>query len=343
MKPMIFLRTGWMKNYNGLVNDVLVSGDAFSEEYGYGYEIFNFAPYKGHMYGYFYLDGSINIDRLGAHEKDDSIDNVLVVWVSRSRSGGVFIIGWYRNATIYRDYQQAPKGSKRKYKGDRIGYRVKAKAEDCKILPLDARVFSIPTNYAGGMGQANIWYTDKDIHASFREQVLNYISSGIIPRASQSKIKLRKHRSIDPYTRHQIEKKAIELTVKYYERLGYSVGSVEKDNVGWDLVATMPDKNLLLEVKGLSQKEISIALTPNEYTQMKNHVDRYRICVVTNALDKNSLLTIFSFSFESGQWEDEEGIPLNITKLIGAKMVALNPSAKYKRKMRKGTGQSSKS
>lgn len=319
MKPIIFLRTGWMKSYKGLAHDDIIGGGSFIEEYGYGYEIFNFAPYKGHMYGYFFLEGSINLDRIGASEDDDSVDNVLVVWVSKFPSGGMFIVGWYDNATVYRDYQEPPNGSQRIYKGESLGYRVKAKADDCQILPLDARVFPIPSSRSGGMGQANIWYADQDSHASLREKVLKYISTGKISKAKRN-TKGGKPWQLDPYKRHQIEKKAIELTVKYYEDLGYSVDSVEKDNVGWDLEATMPEKMLRLEVKGLSQAEILIALTPNEYEQMKKHKDSYRMCVVTNALDKHALLRVFSFSFESGQWEDDEGNLLSITEIISARM-----------------------
>ena len=45
----------------------------------------------------------------------------------------------------------------------------------------------------------------------------------------------------------------------------YEVKDRQKDNVGWDLEARRPGKKtLLIEVKGLSGKEVSFELTPNE-------------------------------------------------------------------------------
>ena len=68
------------------------------------------------------------------------------------------------------------------------------------------------------------------------------------------------------------------------------VNSFEKDNVGWDLEAVKNKEKLLIEVKGLSGNEVVSELTPNEYAQMKNNIVNYRICLVTNALDKNPKL-----------------------------------------------------
>ena len=108
---------------------------------------------------------------------------------------------------------------------------------------------------------------------------------------------------------------------KYYENLGYIVHSVEKDNIGWDLEARPGNRLILrLEVKGLSQDNVVIEMTPNEYLQMKKHEDSYRICVVTNALSKSRTLWIFSFSRETGRWEDEGGNQLKIKKMIAARM-----------------------
>jgi hypothetical protein len=90
--------------------------------------------------------------------------------------------------------------------------------------------------------------------------------------------------------------------------------------MGWDLEAILPDKLLKIEVKGLSQEEILIELTPNEYDKMKKYKDNYRIAVVTNALGENPLLKILSFSPESAEWEDEQGSPLSISEIVSARI-----------------------
>jgi len=322
---MIFLNIGWMRDYKGITaaNGEIKGGGSFVQEAGYGYEMFNFLPYNGYMYGYVQPNkGSIRIERLGAPPKDSSIDDILAIWVAkRPRSGGVFIVGWYNNATVYRGCQPAPEGSKREYEGEKLGYYIKAKAkeEDYRLLPEGERVFQIPRG-KGGMGQSNVWYADQAIHASFKKDVLNFMRK--FPKSEQPQSEKDKPWP-DPYKRQKIEKIAIEKTTKYYENLGYVVDSVEKDNAGWDLEAILHDRLLRIEVKGLSQKEVLIELTPNEYEKMKEYKDSYRICVVTDALGECPLLRRFSFSPESGEWEDDEGNQLKINEIVSARMSML--------------------
>jgi len=117
----------------------------------------------------------------------------------------------------------------------------------------------------------------------------------------------------------------VKLTRQYYEDLGYYVTSVEKDNAGWDLEATIADTRLRIEVKGLSQKELLVELTPNEYEKMRGYLDSYRLSVVTDALGEEPVHRIFAFSPDSGKWEDSEGDQLVIEEIIGAKM-SVRPS-----------------
>ncbi|RIK77044.1 hypothetical protein DCC62_10250 [candidate division KSB1 bacterium] len=124
----------------------------------------------------------------------------------------------------------------------------------------------------------------------------------------------------DPNKRQKVEQIAIDLTTKHYEALGYSIVSVAKDNVGWDLDATLSGKLLRIEVKGLSQKKLLIELTPNEYDKMKKYKESYRIAVVTDALGKHPFLKILSFSRKSAQWEDEQGNPINTVEKVGARI-----------------------
>lgn len=90
--------------------------------------------------------------------------------------------------------------------------------------------------------------------------------------------------------------------------------------MGWDLEATNGGRRLRLEVKGLSQAELIIELTPNEYEKMKKHRNRFRICVVTDVLSKNPLLRVFSYSPENQNWEDDDENRLNIIEITGARM-----------------------
>ena len=320
MDKILFLNVGWMKSYQGLWNDRIKGGGAYVQEHGYGHEIFNFKPYEGYLYGFVQVKGLLNIERLGAKKNDNFVENVLVIWVAREPVGGTVIIGWYNNATVYGKLQPPPKGSNREYHGEELGYWIKAKETGCKLLPVDQRVIAIPRKEKGGMGQANVWYADQPVNEPFREKVWNFVKKGGVLSSKQSQPKKGRAWQPDPYKRNRVEKKAIELTVAHYTHLGYSVGSVEKDNMGWDLEATLNDKMLRLETKGLSQRQVLIEFTPNEYDKMKKYRDSYRICVVTDALGEQPLLRIFAFSPDRQNWEDADGNSLMINEVVSARM-----------------------
>jgi hypothetical protein len=322
-KKMIFFNIGWMKNYKGFRNDQIVGGGSFVKKKGYGHEIFNFQKEKGYMYGYVQPvipHKIIKIEKLGASAKDKFIENVLSVWVSNSPSGGSFIIGWYNNAIIYRNLQNPSPETIRKHGNEKFGFYVKAKVSDCTLLPVDRRTFSIPRG-KGGMGQSNVWYADAKDNIGLKEEVLKFIKTGKQkPATGKQTKKSSRTRQTDPYKRQKIEKAAIRETIRYYEKLGYFIFSVERDNVGWDLEAIFKNKELLIEVKGLSQNEVSVELTPNEYEKMGKHQNNYRLCILTNALSPRKILSIFSYSPENEQWEDDNGRVLDISEIKSARM-----------------------
>ncbi len=186
MNKMIFLNIGWMENYQGLDDDSIAGGGSFVQRYNESRdadsyppcEIYNFQPYEGYMYGFVRVTaGSMKIERLGASPRDNSIDGILVVWVAKSSSDGTVIVGWFKNATVYRDCQLPPEGSGRKREGrHEWGYRVSAKEEDCRLLPIERRVLRVPRGGKGAMGQSNVWYADKPENSAFRQKVREFIA-----------------------------------------------------------------------------------------------------------------------------------------------------------------------
>lgn len=186
MNKMLFLNVGWMENYQGLEDDSITGGGDYVRQYNDGSksdnyppcEIRNFEPYERYMYGFVRVikNGSIRIERLGASRKDKSIGDVLAVWVAKSPSNGTVIVGWFKNATVYRDCQLPPEGSGRKRAGrQEWGYRVKAKQENCKLLPIKHRVVKVPRG-EGGIGQSNVWYADQPENDAFRQEVREFIA-----------------------------------------------------------------------------------------------------------------------------------------------------------------------
>ena len=303
-----------MKDYKGVKNDKPEGGGKWVKEHGSGGEIYNFLPYNGYMYGYVQpaRSGSINIEKLGASEQDEKVEGALVVWTAKRPRYGTVIVGWYDNAIIYRNFNDAPKNSNRLHRKDLMPYNIKAKEENChRLLPYE-RNKKIPRG-KGWMGQSNVWYADSKKHEKFKKEVLDYITD--FKKGRIKKIPPKTLRQHDPYKRSIIEKKATDVVKREFERDGYYINSVEQDNLGWDLEATKGDITLKIEVKGLSQQEINIELTPNEYRMMERYKDSdYVICVVTNILKKPRLST-FLYSPESNRWEDKKGNQL-IEKIV---------------------------
>lgn len=325
---MVFFRVGWMDRYQGLIaGDEIKHGGDFVRRNQFGHEVFNFRPYKGQVLGFVQppgrapleADRKINIGRLGARSDEVSVSGVFVIWVAKCDGDGQVIVGWYRNATVHRFWQKAPMDADRVHEGIEIGYFASASVGDVTLLPVDERVFEIPSR-KGGIGQANIWYADAEDmpeQVGLRQRVLEYVQHRRIEvPISQASIP----RQVDPLLRQMIEKAAIEKVTSYYAGLGYQVQSVEKDNAGWDLEAkhAIQKDKLRLEVKGLSGSDLCFELTPNEYAKMKENRSTYRLCIVTQALN-NPELSVFTYSGESEKWTDANNRILHIDEAISAR------------------------
>ena len=104
---IFYCRIGWMERYSGIINnDKPIHGGSYTKD-NIGHEVYNFLECDGRYYGYV-ENKSIHIERLGASRNDDKIDNVLVIWFAKAPKGGQKIVGWYKNATVYRHRQKIP-------------------------------------------------------------------------------------------------------------------------------------------------------------------------------------------------------------------------------------------
>jgi hypothetical protein len=322
--PMLFCRVAWMDHYEGVGSDTMSGGGAYVAEHGFGHEMFNFQRFQDAVYGFVQPSGGrkdnweearINLPRLGASSSDNSMTGVFVVWVATAPAGGSFIVGWYRNVTVYRDHQTAPVGSNRRHGDINCGYYIVARSMDAVLLPPDERVVAVPRG-GGGIGQSNIWYADdQEQHWQFRLEVLEYANTRQRPTSAPIAGGARQP---DPLLRQRVEEAAVRTTSAYFDSLGYRVDSVERDNLGWDLEAALGQRLLRLEVKGLSGPQIVVDLTLNEYAAMQEYRDSYRVCVVTNAI-ADPCLEVFSYSAETDRWQNPAGRVLNIQEIVAAR------------------------
>ena len=293
-----------MERYEGISSgDHITGGGAFVKKNGRGYEVCNFAPDKNSLYGYVQTPGiQINIDRIGRRNTINEykyINGVTVVWTAKRPRGRTVIVGWYRDATVFREYQKfgnnapAPEAQS---KNDINGYWIKAPFDKATLLSFDERIFEIPRK-KGFMGQSNVWYADSEESAPLVKKIRDLIHGGTFH------IRKQKHgKAQDQEKKVEVEKAAIRACCTHFESLGYDVASVERDNVGWDLVATAGRYSLRIEVKGLSGTVFSIELTPNEYNAFTQQASDYRLAVVVDALARNPLLSICRYSDEQGAW-----------------------------------------
>lgn len=298
---IIFCNIGWMERYQGLSEtDQITGGGAYVVEEQHGVEVCNFAPSGGFLYGNVQPRGrQINIKRIGAKRGDTEISGVTVFWTASRPTGGTVIIGWYKNATVFLDPQPISKHAKLHRRNSVESYWIRTRSNQGALLPVDRRTLEIPRRVRGGMGQSNVWYADSD-NSLINEVVNDALKLVRGKRTKPASAKGRRGKQ-DQDRKVQIEWAAIALCRKYFEDLGYEVKTVEKDNRGWDLEAKSGRTLLQIEVKGLSGDSIAVELTPNEYNAFSEKSDRYRLSVVTNALESPKLF-VCRFSKERNAW-----------------------------------------
>lgn len=296
---LLFFNIGWMERFQGLqAGDAIVGGGSYVKDEGRGNEICNFAEVNGALYGYVQPPGwQIDIDRLGAQPGDEEISGVTVAWTATRPTGGTAVIGWYRNATVYRSYQKFARPSKLHRKNGVDGYWVRATVANGNLLSVDERTCEIPRQVKGGMGQSNVWYADSPQSAAVVARVQALVGGKRV-KSPPPKTAAGKQ---DQQRKAKIERAAIRVCCEHFENLGYLVKSVEKDNLGWDLEATSGKTMLRVEVKGLSGPAFSIELTPNEYRAFSEQSEAYRLAVVTAALG-NPILSVCRYSAEQKSW-----------------------------------------
>jgi energy-coupling factor transporter ATP-binding protein EcfA2 len=194
MEPMIFCKIGWMKKYQGLDNDYIEGGGSFVAENKVGHEIYNFLNVNNKYYGYVRIlnDGNLKLGRIENINNQEYIDNVTVVWVSKKPKGGVYVVGWYKNARVYKTLQFSPSNRIKKidenlkhfkkensefdFSGKDFSYFFEANVSESTLLDEEDRVLKIPKKK---MVQTNHWYADNadtEEDLNFKIEVNSYIN-----------------------------------------------------------------------------------------------------------------------------------------------------------------------
>lgn len=179
----LFAHVSWMPRYVGTPDDWIFSTHGYVVANKTGHERWNFRPENGRFLGYVPLrgkgdgetPGEILIEQLGASRRDSTIDGITVIWFANAPRSpkDAYIVGWYRNATVFREAQ---------FRGKRE-FRMSCRIEDATLLDESDRTFSIPhvrsraSQALGyGYGQSSVWYA-RNAPNIFLEDVTRYIDA----------------------------------------------------------------------------------------------------------------------------------------------------------------------
>jgi hypothetical protein len=167
--PLLFCNISWMKHYAGRTSkDPPLGGGGFPVAEGYCGEECNFVPCDdGFVYGHFETikgteDRQVRIERLGAGLSDDHVAGLDIVWTAPTRgSEPRTVVGWSRNATLYRRRQLfGDDFPSEQHRRDEIGsYRVRASSDDVFLLPVRQRLMNLERG-RGWSGRTSWWFAE---------------------------------------------------------------------------------------------------------------------------------------------------------------------------------------
>lgn len=207
MEKIVFFNIAWMTKYEGQTSqDLVYNGGKFVKENGFGHEVCNFLECKdGCCYGYVQPHveyETINISRhFEVFEKDEKVDDVLVVWCATRPEGGRCVVGWYKHATVFRYPQSIPSEALtniHKKNGVKYFYAF-AKSSDVTLLGEKLRM-ACPNIKGRG-----VWFAEND--EKFRNSIYRQImtSNYVIDDSNVSEIMNRQKRQTEQTIRKQRE------------------------------------------------------------------------------------------------------------------------------------------
>ncbi len=186
---ILFCNIAQMKYYKGIIpgKDEPQYGGDFVLQTGDAHEKYNFEPVALDgdevCLGFFETkstNGSdsnqLHIEKLeGVRRTDNAVDDVLVVWCAKRRDASSVVVGWYKHATLYRNYQECTFDG-----GYQQFFNVLAKAEDCVLLPTAERTHQwwaprCRQTRSFGFGQANVWFAEEESAKPYIEKLTTLI------------------------------------------------------------------------------------------------------------------------------------------------------------------------
>ena len=287
MQRVLFARIGYMEYYLGLSTERPINGGSYNEN-ECGHEAFNFSrEADGFCYGYVQPPRGkqinnvprLRIERIDPECKNqDYVENVLVIWIAtkpKELGGGQCVIGWYKEATVYRCFQPIKKGINRRSLKN-FHFNIKCKSENAFLLPQRKRKLIIPKpiKHHSSIGQSNVFYildaNGKKIE-SLAKEIFTALSltknySGMNQKTDDDCFQDKESQNpfeSDPVIRKAIEIRAMNVCMRYFKREGYDCKDVSLYE-SYDILASRNGAKIKIEVKGTRGLGDKIILTRNE-------------------------------------------------------------------------------
>lgn len=192
---ILFCQIADMDYYKGSCDaDIPKRCGPFVEENGYGGEEFNFLPvFSGdeeYCFGFFEpkstnreIRNTLHIEKIEGCEnavKSEYVDDVLVVWCALAYANEMVVVGWYKNAKVFRTLQEITIESSDGTEYQQY-YNVSAKADDCVLLPATGirRRWSVPIakKKGYGFGRSFVWYPVKENARNYVNELVRNIEN----------------------------------------------------------------------------------------------------------------------------------------------------------------------
>jgi len=292
---VVFVRTGWMKTYEGSrTQEQPLGGGKYNKDH-IGAEKDNFLPDAfGRLHGFFSVksgNDSINLFRVDGRtetKKLDQLSPVLVIFVATHPDGrGAVIVGWYKNARLYRHCQQSSNGH---------NFRVEADAKDAVLVPYIKRKPKIKTGQ-GGMGHSNVFYlfdqkgnpillpwanvAIKYVNKYAGDNALNPGATDVVDTVTSAEIQQERKagRTSNPKLRKAVEEHAMRVVDQHYKNQGIVIEDHSK-KCSYDFFYKDQGIGRYIEVKGSQLKNPAIILTRNEVKFARKNWQHMELCVV---------------------------------------------------------------
>lgn len=225
---IIFCRGGYMKYYRGITEDdsEILKGGKYNEEGNIGHECFNFYTCSdGKCYGFVQVKhaGNLNIDLIASDTNKFKttdrayIDGVTVIFIANYK-----VVGYYKNARAYRLMQKRENITE----GGNDYYFVCDSKDAVLIEEKERENYTIPKKQKNWMGQANIFYAQKEENYKEIINLLNKLKLGIPMTENDTK------KDIDNtiYLPKNIILYGPPGTGKTFNTMAYAVAIIEKKN-----------------------------------------------------------------------------------------------------------------